>query len=398
MKQRFLIKELEKHSEEKEITLLFGARQVGKTTLLKQLKGKLSNRGFFTSFISLEDKTILTSLNEHPKNLFQFIPILPLETRHYVFIDEIQYLDDPSNFLKLLYDQYDEKIKFIVSGSSGFYIDKKFTDSLAGRKRIFYLPTMDFREFLFFHGFDGIMNYVHSDDIPKLYLQDLKNKFSEYLIYGGFPAVVLESTPEEKVNRLKELAMSYVKKDIQEASIQYPDICMKIMKIIAGQIGSQLNPNTIGKALKINYKTVESYIQLMQKSFHVSLVSPFFRSAIAEVRKMKKIYFNDLGLRNYFVNNFHPVLLREDRGNLLENYVFRFLSDRYDDWDIRYWRTQKKQEVDFVVQEKRAYEVKFSKSSFKLSKYKTFREKYNEIPLNVIHYDNVLEFNPNSKN
>lgn len=377
------------------MTLLIGARQTGKTTLLKQLDDYLIKQGKTTAFFSLEDKVYLDAFNEHPKNLFQFIPLSEPEKTTFLFIDEVQYLQDPSNFLKLLYDEYTPQVKLIVSGSSSFYIDKKFKDSLAGRKQIFHLPTMGFREFLYFRDYKTVMDYVHSDFLPKLYLNDLRALFAEYLIYGGYPKVVTTSSINKKKGALKELATSYVKKDIEEASLRYPEIYFNILKIIAGQTGGLLNPNSIGKTLQIQYKTVELYLYVMQKSFHIGLVKPYYKSVATELRKMKKAYFQDLGLLNFFAGNFDPILLRDDRGELLENYVFRLFADRYDtDWDIKYWRTQKKQEVDFIIQGKRAFEVKFSENMFKHYKYKFFKNKYPEIPLELLTYNNVLEFNP----
>ncbi|MCH7764012.1 MAG: ATP-binding protein [Candidatus Marinimicrobia bacterium] len=395
MKPRCILNQLIDHSMEKEITLLIGARQTGKTTLLKQIDSHLTKRGETTAFFSLEDKMYLNAFNEHPKNLFQFIPLSDSDRTNFVFIDEVQYLQDPSNFLKLIYDEYAPQLKLIVSGSSSFYIDKKFKDSLAGRKQIFYLPTMGFREFLYFRDYENIMNYVHSDFLPKLYFNDLRALFAEYLLYGGYPKVVTVSSVKRKKAVLKELATSYVKKDINEASIQYPEIYFKILKIVAGQTGHLLNPNSISKSLQIQNKTVELYLYVMQKSFHIGLVKPFYRSAVTELRKMKKAYFYDLGLRNFFAGNFDPILLRNDRGELLENYVYCLFADSYDtDWDIKYWRTQKKQEVDFIIQEKWAYEVKFSDKLFKQYKYRFFKNKYPDISLELLTYDNIIEFNP----
>lgn len=316
--------------------------------------------------------------------------------RQFIFIDKVQYHDDPSNFLKYLYDEHWEQLKFVVTSSSGFYIDQKFKDSLAGRKRIFHLPTMGFQEFLIFKDREEIAKYAHADFLPLVYRPKLQVLLSEYLIYGGYPDVVLEPSPTEKQVILKELANSYVKKDALEAAVLYPDAYMKILRFVAGNIGGQLNINTLSNELKIEFKTVEAYLRLMEKSFHISLVAPFARNVSTELRKMKKAYFNDLGLRNYFVNNFNPIRLNDDRGELLENYVFRLLNDTFDQEDIRYWRTQKKQEIDFIVQEKQALEVKFSQDLHKPTKYKFFQTKYPDIPLQLIHFDNVLEFNPST--
>lgn len=394
MKKRLLFNDIQNHLEKKQITLILGSRQTGKTTLIKQVQKSVAGADNPSIYLTLEDSNTLKALNQNPNNLFHFIQPLENGKRHYVFIDEIQYLDDPSNFLKYLYDEHWQQLKFVVTGSSGFYIDKKFKDSLAGRKRIFTLPTMSFREFLIFKNREEISTYVHTDIFPLAFRPELQALFSEYLIYGGYPEVVLESAPSEKQSLLRELAKSYVKKDALEAAIRYPDAYMTILSSIAGNIGGQLNISTLCNSLKIEYKTIEAYLRLMENSFHISLIAPFSNSINTELRKMKKCYFNDLGLRNYFANNFTPIRLNNDRGKLLENYVFRLFNDLFEPEEIRYWRTQKKQEVDFIIQKKQAIEVKFSDESFKPSKYNFFQIRYPDIPLRLIHFENVLQFNP----
>ncbi len=378
--------------------LLVGARQTGKTTLLKQLYDEMSAQGETCSYLTLEVKKYLDILNQDPENIFQIIAPLGAGERNIVFIDEVQYLNDPSNFLKHLFDLYHARLKLIVSGSSAFYIDKKFRDSLAGRKRIFSLPTMCFREFLYFKGQEELVEYAHGSDCPLIFKNKLRMLLAEYIIYGGYPDVVLALSPNDKKAALEEIAQSYVKKDALEAAIRKPKAYLNILKILAHQTGQLVNTHAIGKTLGLDNETVDTYMRLMQQSFHIAMVSPFYRSVKKELRRKKKVYFHDLGLRNYFANNFDPILLRGDRGELLENYVFRLFVDHYDvDWDIRYWRTRGKHEIDFIIKEKRAYEVKFSESSYKAKKYEFFKNNYPDLPLKVIHYDNVLEFNPDEK-
>jgi len=136
----------------------------------------------------------------------------------------------------------------------------------------------------------------------------------------------------------------------------------------------------------------------MQQSFHIAKIAPFYGIGKKELRQKKKVYSQDLGLWNYVINDFDPNLSRRDRVELLESYAFRFFADRYDiDLDIRYRRTRGKQEIDFIVKEKQAYEAKFSESSYRAKKYEFFKNNYPEIPLRFIHYDNVLEFNPGER-
>ena len=397
-KKRFLFDTLLTNVSRKEMLLLVGARQTGKTTLLQQLHNEMLSQGETCSFLTLEVKKYLDILNQDPENIFQLTAPLGAGKKNIVFIDEVQYLNDPSNFLKHLFDLYHEKLKLIVSGSSAFYIDRKFRDSLAGRKRMFVLPTMGFKEFLYFKDQEDLVEYAHVSDCPIIFKNRLRRLLAEYIIYGGYPEVVLAATLNDKIAVLEEIARSYVKRDALEAAIRKPKAYLNILKILARQTGRLVNTHAIGKTLRLDNETVNSYLRLMQQSFHIALVSPFYRNVKKELRQKKKVYFHDLGLRNYFANNFEPILLRDDRGELLENYVFRLFADRYDiDWDIRYWRTRGKQEIDFIIEEKRAYEVKFSKSSYRAKKYEFFRSNYPDIPLKVIRYDNLLEFNPDEE-
>jgi len=390
MNRRLLFEDLKSHLSKKQITLLIGARQVGKTTLLKQLQTETQQHGQDTHYITLEDPQYLELLNEHPDKLFDIIPPVRDDHKTILFIDEIQYLNDPSNFLKYHYDEHQAMLKLVVTGSSAFYIDEKFKDSLAGRKRIFTLPTLTFPEFLLFQNRGELVRYVNSGSLPLLHQTELDRKLNEYLIYGGYPDVVLESNLDEKQAILKELSDSYVKKDALEARLRYPDVYMKLLKRIASQFGL-FNANEAGNDLKIDRVTVETYLHVMQRSFHVSRVTPFSRNASKELRKMPKLYLNDLGLRNYFVNDFSPIAIRDDRGDLLENYAFRLFLDHYSLDNIKFWRTQKGQEVDFIIAEKNAYEIKYDQSAYTPSKYQYFKEKYPEIPLMPVHKKNILE-------
>ena len=129
----------------------------------------------------------------------------------------------------------------------------------------------------------------------------------------------------------------------------------------------------------------------MKKSFHIVTIKPFFRNMAKELRKMPKVFFSDLGLRNHFINNFEPLILREDKGALFENFVFRLFYDKIREDRIQYWRTQKQQEVDFIINAKKAFEVKFSVSAYRPSKYAAFKKLYPDVPLQLIHYKNVLQ-------
>lgn len=395
--KRFIYDNLLKHVDKKQISLLIGARQVGKTTLLHQLHTTLKKAGTPVCFLSLEDKRIRNLIGDSPEKLFQVIPKLPPKKKLIVFIDEIQYLPDPSNFLKFHYDLYVDKLKFIVSGSSSFYIDRNFKDSLAGRKRIFEMPPLTFGEMLRFKDREELLPYLNNGIIPLVYKDEIIRLFYEYLIFGGYPDVVLTETSVEKKEVLKELATAYAKKDVLEADLQKPDAYFLLMKLLAERTGELLNVNSLTSDIGLDNKTIERYLWVMEKSFHIHIVPPYYHNVSSEIRKMSKVFFSDSGLRNYLLGNFSPVGLRDDRGELLEAYVYHLLKQYFEDDSIKFWRTIKKQEVDFIsnnlMGKSFAFEVKWNLKQFNPKKYHFFKTKYPQINLTCLHLDNILEIN-----
>ncbi|MEK7514053.1 MAG: ATP-binding protein [Patescibacteria group bacterium] len=369
------------YSEE---TLIFtGARQVGKTVILKTLKSDLEKKGEKTYFFNLEDPDYLKLLDESPKNLFKIVPFSN-NIKTYVFIDEIQYLAKPTTFIKYIFDEHSSKIKLIVSGSSAFYLDKKFKDSLAGRKKIFDVRTLSFREFLYFKGQNKFLNL----DFNKLSLIEtdgLKMSFEEFVIYGGYPKVVLTEDTNEKIEILRELAYSYIKKDIYEAGIKQEDNFYRFFKILSMQVGNLVNSSELANGLGISKTAVDNYLYVMEKSFHISRVKPLFKNVRKELIKMPKIHFLDLGLRNFFANNFSQFEFRTDKGMFFENIIYKLLLDKYGKDEIKFWRTQDGKEIDFVLDEQKiAFEAK---AKFRKNKFKIFKENYPEIKVNTIAFE-----------
>ena len=380
--KRFAFSLVEKYLFREEILLFIGPRQVGKTVLLHQLENSLKLREYPCYFLNLEDPDYLSLLNKSPKNIFQIFP-LNLQKNNFLFIDEVQYLENPSNFLKYFFDEYKGRIKIIASGSSAFYLDKKFKDSLSGRKKIFTLYTLSFREFLTFKNEAALA----SSDFNKLTLSEkekINPLYLEYITFGGYPKVVL-SPLNEKIEILRDLAYSYIKKDIFDAHIRREEYFYKLLKILGSQIGNLVNSFELSKTLNISKTSVDNYLYIMQKSFHICLIRPFFKNVRKELTKMPKVFFIDLGLRNFFKNDFRPLLERDDKGQLLENAVFRQLLDKRDISDIKFWRTIDDKEVDFVLEDNNlAYEVKSQTERIKYQKYQLFKEKYPDINLKFI--------------
>ena len=389
MKRTILTKLLD-HLPAKEATVLIGARQTGKSTLLRQIREHLEEQGETVQLFNLERKELLIDLDAHPEHVFKYLPNTT-PGRAFVLLDEVQYLKDPTHFLKLLYDEYRERIKLVVTGSSAFYIDEKFKDSLAGRKRIFELKTLDFEEYLLFsnaHDELAALQKLRSNAISASLLeQRLWAHLENYLTYGGYPAVVLEPNIEAKQERLAELRDSFVKRDMLESGIGDESKFYKLFMLLAAQTGSLLNVSELSNTLQISHHHLTQYLHTLQKCFHISLVRPFSGNLRKELSKMPKVYFNDLGLRNALVNYFTGLETRPDKGLLLENYVYRRLSERYPAVQIKYWRTADGNEVDFVIEENaytgRAIEVKFNRTQFKPGKYTRFETAYPAYPLEI---------------
>ncbi len=387
MIKRSLYPQLLNHVAEKEITVLIGARQTGKSTLLKQLQDALLKKGEMVVLVNLERKDILLELNQSPENVLRYFPAKG--TRNYLLVDEVQYLQDPTNFLKLLYDEYAPNLKIIATGSSAFYIDQNFKDSLAGRKKIFELPTLDFEEFLLFKNQETLLTEYQSlkkgTKQKSTSEQQLWTALDEYINYGGYPAIVLENKVTAKIERLQEIRDSFVKRDILEAGITDETKFFRLLILLASQIGNLVNINELANTLGLSHPATENYLYVLRKCFHIELVKPFFSNVRKELVKMPKVYFNDLGLRNVLVNYFSPIEQRADKGALLENYVYRSLSDQLDNDKIKFWRTADGNEVDFVLEENnrqgRAIEVKFNEAEANPKKYKKFTELYPDYPI-----------------
>lgn len=389
--ERKILNKLYAHSSKKEWTVVIGARQIGKSTVMRDLATKLVANGKIVVQLNLERRTILDDFNTNPDNIFLYVP----ETveKVFVLIDEIQYLDDPSNFLKHIYDEYSDRLKLIVTGSSAFYIDKNFNDSLAGRKKIFNMFTFDFEEYLAMLGEDNLLADLHKFKQNKLKkLLDearLWSLIDDYAIYGGYPNVIMASDTKDKVEVLEEIKNSFVKKDVHESGVREDAKFYHTMHLMADQAGNLVNTNELSNSINAKNTTIEHFLYVMQKCFHIHMTRPFHRNLRKELIKMPKVYFHDTGLRNSFNDYFHPMRDRLDKGTVLENFVFTTLRNYTKIDDIKYWRTADGNEVDFIIDTPRnqsAMEVKFNPVDNKISKYKLFKNTYPDIDFSFVNW------------
>lgn len=377
---------IQEHLPAKEWTIMTGARQVGKTTMLRHIQADLEAEGRSVFYLTLENAQVLAALNENPEHLFRYAVLPgPGKERVYVLLDEIQYLADPTHFLKYLFDTYAPQLKLICTGSSAFYIDQKFRDSLAGRKRLFDIHPLSFEEFLIFRDAPKMLKELERIRTQEKYWSADKDRlmlyWNEYLTYGAYPAVILENKVEEKQARLAELLDSFVRKDMLESGVEEEDKFFQLLRLLASQAGQLLNRTELSNTLRLNERTIQRYLYVLRKCYHVYLLQPWSDNLRKEITRMPKPYLNDTGLYNALMRNFEPPADRHDKGTLLEHYIFHRLRQRHDpDFDIHFWRTAAGHEVDFLVETQPgsgfALEAKWQEKEFRPSKYKMFNAAY----------------------
>lgn len=345
-----------------DIIAIYGARQVGKTFLMKYLMDKLSGKGEKVIFIDLEDFE-MRELLKTPSDFLRFLREKGMKEgeKAYVFLDEVHYLEEPSNLLKIIHDHH-PYIQLIVSGSSSFEIRKKFKDILTGRKQVFQLHPLSFEEYLRFKGLKDLEDNKKSLTLYAILERNfepvssvLHNKFlrafEEFAVFGGYPRVALTESIDEKMLIIKEIYESYVQKDVKDF-IRADNVSKfnALVKFLSVQTSGLLNLQEVSKELGIERKTVENYLFIMEQTFVVKRIQPYFTNRQKEIIKTPKLFFSDTGLRNYSIKDMRKIDLRQDRGALIENTVYSEIEKRLHLLDeIYFWRTQQKKEVDFVL-------------------------------------------------
>lgn len=337
--KRRILREIDQWLDSKKILILNGARQVGKTTILKEIEKKLKKENKNCIYLNLESFQIVDRLNVNPDNIFDFIS--DKNSPWYILIDEIQILDQPSHFLKYIYDTCDN-LKLIVTGSANLEIKAKLQDSLAGRKITFYINPLSL---------DEILDYKKLDKKTKnpLERQKINRAFEEYLIFGGLPEIYLEKDKEKKKKLLGEYLGTYINKDVRALISKINVSKFNQLNIaLAHLIGNLVNKNKIANDLNINSRTLDRYLDLLKYSFIFDFIFPYFSNPLTQIKKMQKVYCFDFGVRNAILNNFIEIDLRADSGRLFENFVYLKLKEKYQ--EVYFWRTIKGSEVDFIYQ------------------------------------------------
>lgn len=328
--------------------MLVGARQVGKTTLMKVLQEELEKKGEPTLFLNLdleEDRHFFSS----QLKLLSKIELEVGKNSGYIFIDEIQRLNDAGLFLKGIYDRA-LNYKFIVSGSGSMELKEKIQESLAGRKQIFEIGPVSFAEFV-----NLKTGYAYEDRLESfLEVNELQTPIylEEYLNFGGYPRVVLADEIKEKRMAIDEIYRSYMDRDISAfLKVIKLDNYSQLIRALAAQTGNMINYNELSNTLGISHPTVKNYLWYAEKTFIVQKLLPYYRNKRKEITKSPVYYFTDLGMRNYTAGLFGSLRTPADFGFPFENLVMNILKEklRFTGANIFYWRTKDGSEVDFII-------------------------------------------------
>jgi len=399
MIERKLFSDLVSHLPQKEISIIIGPRQSGKTTLMDLLREHLDKKGERTLYLNLDIEWDRPHF-ESQSVLLRKIELELGKERGYVFIDEIQQKENAGLFLKGLFD-LKLPYKFIVSGSGSLELKEKIHESLVGRKRLFELTTIAFDEFV--HHKTG---YKYKGNLAG-FLAIEKDKthqlLMEYMNFGGYPRVVLASEQTEKIRIIDEIYRSILEKDIAYLlKVDKTEAFSALIKVLSSQIGNLINYSELSSTLNISYQTVKKYLWYSQKTFLLDIILPYARNVRKEITKSPVPYFWDLGLRNYALGIFGHLGSPSECGFIFENLVFLLLREkiRLEATKLNFWRTKDKAEVDFILERGRTVvpiEVKYkSLKKQEISRsFRSFIEKYSPDKAYIVNldYSNTLKIN-----
>ncbi len=348
MIKRELFEKILPYLEEKEILMIVGPRQAGKTTLMFLIKEFLEKKGKKTFFFNLDtekDRQFFVS----QQTFISQVKINFGNQRGYVFIDEIQRKENAGLFLKGIYDM-NLPYKFIVSGSGSLELKEKIHESLAGRKFVFSLYPLSFREFINFR-----TQYRYQKDLAFFFKTDLTTAnqlLFEYLNFGGYPRVVLSENLEMKNLIINEIFQSFLEKDILYLlGLKKTEEFVNLVKILSSQIGQPVNFSELSLTLGLSLKTVKLYLWYLEKTFVLKKMTPFYSNVRKEIVKMPLYYFEDLGLRNFAINQFGNIVRFSLNGFLFQNFIYQLLKTYIvkANTSLHFWRTKEKTEVDFIL-------------------------------------------------
>lgn len=353
------------------VVIVYGPRQSGKTTLVKNLMAQYPGDHVYLNCDEVDVRLALS--DKTSTELQSFIGLKRL-----VVIDEAQRVENIGLTLKLLVDNFPE-MQILATGSSSFELSNRISEPLTGRKKEFFLFPFSVGEL-----------------VASSSLIEVKRRLDDFLVFGLYPDVVTSGA--DRAGIVRELATSYSYKDVLAyQDIRRPELLEKLLQSLALQIGNEVSYTELASLLGVNKVTVENYVRILEQAYIIFRVGPFSRNIRNELKKKRKIYFYDLGLRNALINNFNPLSLRQDVGTLWENFLIveRLKRTRNAGLfnNIYFWRTTAGKEIDYLEDNGgalSAYEFKWRKANF--SAPKEFLANYKGSSVKLVNRENYTDF------
>lgn len=357
----------------KKSVILYGPRQVGKTTLAHHILDQLKLK---TLRINADEKIYSDVLSSRDLDKINQL----IHGYDVVFIDEAQRIENIGINLKIIIDQHPE-IKVLATGSSSFDLANKISEPLTGRIWSFHLFPISCEEIL-------------NQNTAFEYHRNLEN----YLLFGSYPELLSYTLTKDKIAYLHQISQASLYKDILEfAEIKHANKITKLLQLLAYQVGNEVSLSELGNALELSKETINRYIDLLEKSFVIFRLSGFSRNLRKEVSKMDKIYFYDLGIRNSLMGNFNALHLRSDAGSLWENFLIveRMKYNHYHQHykNTYFWRVYTGAEIDYIEEGEgklHAYEIKWKSKASRSGD--SWLKAYPDAAFSVIHQDNYMPF------
>lgn len=379
--KRDLYNQVEKYINSKQAIIITGMRRVGKTTLLKFIFNKIDSKNKL--FIDLENilnqKIFEEQDYERIKMSLENLG-LDFQKKAWLFLDEIQFVKNIPSVVKYLIDHY--KIKFFLTGSASFYLKNLFSESLSGRKYLFELFPLSFKEFLMLKQ-EKIK--IPGQKITKFIFSRINNLYEEYMNFGGFPEVILVQSVEEKQKLLDDILSSYIQLEVKALSdFRKTNIIRDLILLLVSRTGSSLDIKKLSSELKIARETVLEYLSFLEGTYLIKLIKPFSKNRDVEIRKISKIYFCDSGLVNR--------LAQISPGSLFEQNIFQGLRMQ---GELNYYQKKSGVEIDFILDKKKAFEVKLNHGEPDLQRLKRLSgdigiKKYHLVSKNYTELKHVL--------
>lgn len=399
MINREILNKIEPWLGKEKILILKGARQVGKTYLLKEIKKDLEASGEKVAYLFADDEDntpIFKSLSTVELYLEQYFNF-PNDFV-YLMIDEFQVLDEAGLLLKNIFDKHKDKIQLIVSGSSALKINKN-SEYLTGRALHFDIGRVSFKEYFDYREGVATKRYdLEKFDELGVFWQTFQPKLElslgEYLSYGGYPEVLTTQGVSEKEEVLKSIIKTYIDKDIiNQLNVKNVTGFNNLIKILAGQIGQLVNSHELTNTANISVNTLKKYLEILAGTYIIDLVIPYFKNIRSEISKMPKVYLLDVGIRNYLLRSFS--IGTDEQGAVMENFVYNTLLTQCAKEYLHFYRTNGGAEIDFVIEDRdnklTLCEVKYRNKVSVPVIMKNFEERYNNVGKKMIITKDILK-------